>query len=858
MIAPVRQASRSLLVVCFFVCPLLFFTNLTRNPYITQISLLNIAALLAGALLLWRTSDGAALPRTPVDRPLAAWVGVCALSWSVAYAFHKPWFRPSMAAEGARAFLFLLANALVPFYLAADLVRETGSADEDVPLGGWIGFVFLWGALWLAFRQLRGPGAAPTDIWAHVWDGYGFCLWAGGFAAVWALCRRGRWIDFLHLALATGFMAAVYGVLQYFNLEFIWPQTLNPYGGRAVSTFGNPNFLSSYCVVLLPAAVTLFSRASGGRRLAYGALALALEAALLCSLTRSSWLGAAAGLALLALSPDFRRAAAADPRPHGLLFGVGAAMAVLWPSSSIVSGYTPSVAGRISEVVSAVGSGQKYGSIWQRFLIWTCGWLMGAENPLTGKGFGLFELFYPFYQGPVLAAVEFWRPMRTHANNAHNEIVEVFAQTGLLGVGVFAWLWLAFARQAAARWLQRAAGGGALLMACAAGAFGMLVDNMLNVSMHFAVPAFVFWWAVGAACSAQQPKPAPAPQAAAPAPRAPVLVWGPRVAAVALVLLSWIWVRVWFRETHYFAGFKLAKHRQLPAAERVLERSRAWGPREVNAIYELGNVYAQSQQHAKAALTYKLALDANAGYDEIYYNLGAVEASHLGRLEQAIDHFRVSHWINPLSAEIYTSLGNLYLADAARHMNAALALLEQGVVLYPNNPAHWSNLGFLYAKSGRFADAERAYSRALVINPGFAQAQTNLEVLVRESGRPRPKLLDAVRDLRELEARAQKRDLSAATLALARKLDAELPDNPRVRFYLGSLLMALSRPAEAAAPLEWVVSREPGHSFARLNLGEAYLMQGRREDAAVQYRAVLGIEPGNALASRRLAELGTR
>ena len=90
-----------------------------------------------------------------------------------------------------------------------------------------------------------------------------------------------------------------------------------PYGGRSVSTFGNPNFLSSYNLLLLPAALACFIEArSVGRRLVYGTAALALQAALLCTMTRSSWAGALAAVALLlALSRDLRRAAALAPRP---------------------------------------------------------------------------------------------------------------------------------------------------------------------------------------------------------------------------------------------------------------------------------------------------------------------------------------------------------------------------------------------------------------------------------------------------------------------------------------------------------------------------------------------------------------
>ena len=64
-----------LLVVCFFICPLLFFTNLTRNPHYTQICLLNICLVLAFAVHMARDVSAHGeirLARTPLDVPLAA------------------------------------------------------------------------------------------------------------------------------------------------------------------------------------------------------------------------------------------------------------------------------------------------------------------------------------------------------------------------------------------------------------------------------------------------------------------------------------------------------------------------------------------------------------------------------------------------------------------------------------------------------------------------------------------------------------------------------------------------------------------------------------------------------------------
>src|SRR5256885_3022917 len=101
------------------------------------------------------------------------------------------------------------------------------------------------------------------------------------------------------------------------------------------------------------------------------------------------------------------------------------------------------------------------------------------------------------------------------------------------------------------------------------------------------------------------------------------------------------------------------------------------------------------------------------------------------------------------------------------------------------------------------SDAERSYLRALTVDPGLRQAEVNLESLEAQNGRPRPRLLQSLSALRELEGRVVKRDYSEATLALAQRLDKDLPDSPKVRFFYGSLLMARGRPADAVAPLEW-------------------------------------------------------
>ncbi|MEK7390064.1 MAG: tetratricopeptide repeat protein [Elusimicrobiota bacterium] len=851
-----NRARRWMLVTAHFLCPLLFFTNLTRNPYVSQIALLNAALALAFAAWVLREGLRAGpikLPRLPVEWPLAVFIVIWGVSWLRAYFGHVEFFQPAMAAEGARGGMFLLLNGAVVFWLAATVAAEDDGSN-DAPLGAWAACVVVWALLWTAYPQMRvRSGGRPDVLLSNIWDPYGACLWAVGLAGASWLCRRGRLIDYLHLILATGFLASAYGVGQYFNFEIVWPTVLNPYGGRAVSTFGNPNFLSTYTAALMPSALALcLLEKPGPRRWIYGIVFFTLEAALLATLTRSSWGGAAVGVLALGLSSRIRAKVKEEPRTLGLIFGVAIALAVGWPSSTISSGYTPTFLGRLTEFRAIVKAAGFYSPWHQRVLIWTSSWLMGCEEPLLGKGGGLYELFYPFYQGHLLHENPFFHNMRTHANNAHNELLEVFAQTGVIGLGAFIWLWTSFF-QAARRWSSGRPGLDPIWIGAVGGVAAVLVDNLLNVSLHFAVPSLLFWWLAGVAMGRGA-------REGLPLFEWPASTAVRRVVAGALVSAAlygvWWQVRFWEREAWYFAGFKLIRQGNVPAAQQALVRSRAWGPREVNAIYELGNVYARSGRPQEAADAYLGALRANTGYDEIYFNLGTIYAAQLGQTEKGRAYYETAWALNPLSNETINALSAVYLRDPTKNAGRASALLAEAARIFPGNANHWNNLGYALSLQKRWAEAEAAYVKALELMPESPMMERNLEALAAQSGRPRAPILNDLAQLRAIDAAAAKGVRSAELLRRIADVAQRRPGLLMARFIYGSLLLADRRPGEAVVELEHVVATDGRRASPRINLGNAYLALGKPAEAEAQFRAVLAVEPGHVLAREQLRAMG--
>jgi O-antigen ligase len=104
---------------------------------------------------------------------------------------------------------------------------------------------------------------------------------------------------YIKAMLLASFLACVYGLLQYFNLDPIkWGE-----GGRIFSTFGQPNFFGHFLIIVIP--FTVFGIFFLARRLlSRSLLAILLLGQLACLLftySRSAWIGMAAELFLAVL-----------------------------------------------------------------------------------------------------------------------------------------------------------------------------------------------------------------------------------------------------------------------------------------------------------------------------------------------------------------------------------------------------------------------------------------------------------------------------------------------------------------------------------------------------------------------------
>ena len=158
--------------------------------------------------------------------------------------------------------------------------------------------------------------------------------------------------------------------------------------------------------------------------------------------------------------------------------------------------------------------------------------------------------------------------------------------------------------------------------------------------------------------------------------------------------------------------------------------------------------------------------------------------------------------------------------------------LVQGEALakqFPNVPFFADLIGSVNVHLGRLEKAVASYTKALQINPDFAEAHNNLGNALNILGR-------------------SEEAISSFTKALQIK-----PDYAAVHNNLGNALTNLGKPEEAVASYNNALQINPDFAEAHNNLGNALTSIGKPEEAVASYTKVLQIKPDCAEAHWNLS-----
>ena len=499
------KVMRLLLSACFLAVPLLFFTGLTSNPFTVQSVLLYVllAAMYGASAVRFLRAGHINFTRTFFDLAFLIYIFASAVSWLSAVSAAPQYMRQTLFFNLLDFGTLLLVVALGAYVISKNVVFSGVIESKTNYILLFIG----WGALWLLFPLLKT--SLPGDgFFACVFDVYGIVLWGVGLWLGMRVLRKLTQENVLVLSFVACALACMYGVFQSFGLDIWFPFDMQQFASKAFSTFGNPNFLSSFVVMLLPALLVYYMRASSRKDIGvYGFLVLVYLFYLSSGLCRSCWIAALVGLLMMWMFGTLRALILQRKARVFWLVVLGVAVSYL---PAFVQSTRPALEQRVSEISRVTPSSftlqvpreEIFLSLHQRLLMWNVSKDIFLSRPVMGAGLGNFQTSFARTQPKTLLEHPNLRELKALTQSPHNEIFFQLAQGGIVGLGLFLFMFMVLFLEVhdfAAR--KKEGDKKQLLQALFCGILAMLADNMLNISLHTVVPAFVFWWLVGAEVS---------------------------------------------------------------------------------------------------------------------------------------------------------------------------------------------------------------------------------------------------------------------------------------------------------------------------------------------------------------------
>jgi O-antigen ligase len=381
-----------------------------------------------------------AVPVALIDIPVAAaaWLGLGLVSGLPAF---------GLATSAAGLLLLVAWLVWLPdqrAHAAAAIRLHRKLLIRIAVLMGWLALSLLWA---------RDQGAAALELAR-------WCIGAAALVVLLTAVRSERDVLLIVAALIVGTLLSVLIGLAGGSLgdPATSVETATSTEGRLQGGADDPNFLAAYIVVAMVLVATLRPRLPGIARMAIPLALAVLVAGLFATQSRGGVLAAVAALvAALALFPGGRRVIVAG----ALVFALAG---VAYVSAE------PSAHERLTTAAADRGNGRED--------LWRVAGRMVADHPLAGVGLANFPVRSREYVREP-GALQFVELIAERPHEAHNTYLQVLAEAGLIGLGLFIAV-IAAAISSAVRAARR-------FDAVGAGALGRLARGVVVADIAFLV-----------------------------------------------------------------------------------------------------------------------------------------------------------------------------------------------------------------------------------------------------------------------------------------------------------------------------------------------------------------------------------
>lgn len=205
-------------------------------------------------------------------------------------------------------------------------------------------------------------------------------------------------------------------------------------------------------------------------------------------------------------------------------------------------------------------------------------------------------------------------------------------------------------------------------------------------------------------------------------------------------------------QAHFLLGQAYLQLEKFEEARQHYEAAVREAPRFTSAYYALFRVLTRlgEPDGAKEALTkfqdlkggdQKAKREGEEAYDDMVAQRGALASTYdragmifweYGNISKAMEHFRVAAQLDPMNIVSRLHLANLY--ERQRDLEGAARMYEEIALAHPQDVRPLLSVGSMYARGAKILQAEKAFQRAIQIDPQHPIAYYELARLYMLAG----------------------------------------------------------------------------------------------------------------------------
>jgi len=467
--------------------------------------------------------------------------------------------------------------------------------------------------------------------------------------------------SFAKLFFITSFLISIYTILHYYGLipylrEF----------GPVVSPIGQKNWTSNYTALIFPIVFSFFSLEKIKRiKILYFLLLSTNYVALMICQSRGIWISICVTLIIalyLIIKFSFSIIFKENKKWIILLLIIFIAITIIYSTDNPLNISAITVTERAISTFN-----EKDPSINTRLLIWNTTLNMIKEKPILGSGIGSFKMNYLNYQAEHLKDNPYYVKYYSNARESHNEYLQIGAESGIIGLGIFLLIFFIFFLMVIKNFNQEKDDRKKIIVfGLSLGVICFLIHSLFTFPLHVPALGSAFFIIVGLTIVYIKNSDPSYPNKKIK--RLKMINSKSKIIIIAIVLFISCFlifnfvINPYIAELAYFKGMKYIQENNYNGALRKFECAIEYDSNNGRILYALGSTYYNLGIYDKAEINLRDSLNYSVDV-KTYYNLGLVYFQ-TGLYDKAEDEFKYAIYLDPKFNKAYLKLAYLYAKQA--------------------------------------------------------------------------------------------------------------------------------------------------------------------------------------------------